>query len=99
MSAPESNVPKRRCMQRWNLDSDEDLLAVTSNMVNKGKNPVVEENSSDTEIEEAHHYTRLKISVMELHDYKRLLGGLDEEYEEHRIIRLTPRSHASSQPG
>lgn len=65
-------------MQKQNLYSDEDLLIVTSNMINKGKKPIIEEHSFDTEMEEALHYTHLKTSVMTPKNYKRLVGDSDK---------------------
>lgn len=77
LSALELNVPKRRHMQTQNLDSDKDLPVVTSNMVNKGRRPTIKEHSSETEMEEAHHYTHLKTGTMAPRDYKKLVGNSD----------------------
>lgn len=41
-------------------------------MVNKGKNPIVEERSSDTKAEEEHYYTHLKMGVLAPWNYRRL---------------------------
>lgn len=88
-------------MQRQDLSLDEDLPTITSNMVNKGEKPIIEECSSNMEIEETRHHTHLKIGATVPCDYKRLAGGSDEEYEEqsdHSAI-TTSRLHASSQSG
>lgn len=70
-------------MQRQDFDSDENLPAIMSNMVNKGKMLIIEEYYSNIEMEETHHHAYLKTSTTAPCDYRRLAGGSNEEYEEH----------------
>lgn len=67
-------------------------------MVSKGKKPIIEQYSYDTETKAAHRHTRLKIDATSPRDYRRLEGGSNEEYEEHSDYSAiaTLRSHASS---
>lgn len=59
-------------------------------MVNKGKS-IIKECSSDTKMEEFHHYTHLKTGVLALRNYRKLVGGSNEEdgeYNDHSAITM-----------
>lgn len=67
-------------------------------MVNKGKKSIIEKHASDIGVEEAHHYTHLKVGILALRNNKRLARGSNEEYSDYLVI-AAPRSYESSQHG
>lgn len=63
--------------------------------MNKEKKSLGGEHSSDAE---ARHYTHLKSGILAPQNYKRLAGGLNEEYEEYsdNLAIATPLLYESS---
>lgn len=90
LTKPNQGVPKKRHAQRQKINTDDEPLVVTLNMVSKGKKSVRGEHSSDTETKEPLHYTRLRTRFTSPLDNKRLAGHFNEEDSDYSAIVFPP---------
>lgn len=98
---PEQSIPKRRRrILGHKINVGDELLVVTSNMVNKARNSWKKNESqtqkveSDSESKEPHHHTRLRTEITALQNYKRLAGDSQDDSDYSAIA--SPCSYVSS---